>query len=472
MVSRLSLLLFFTAIFISLPVMSGNDTSPKGAVCLVADSNGRVLMAKDYLTGRFAMPGGGIDDNETPEQAALRELYEETGLKGRIINRLDADGEAAIFNCQTLSPIPTYEMDGKGYVASWFSPHFGREIKAVYLLPTHYYPPSDFRFPKQVDAFPIWLQDSKPSQLNVTQHFSELATPFLAEHAQLNRYVQESVNSLPETIASVTDTFIRWASGFGSTYLYVLLVPFALLTGGAKRLVSTALMAVITILSVYGLKLFFGVPRPLYLFPDLGLSAANGFSFPSGHTTNAFAIWLTVSSWFSTTRSYRWILLLALSAAALTALSRVYLGVHYVMDIIAGAGLGTLIFLSCQKMANLSVLKWGSIFNPITWITLLAIILPIAIMQPQPMFALASTICVAMAVSLLLARKLVTSATLNSPPTLSASLFSLLTSAALAASAMWFTLHNSSSVENLMVLVLTTFVGGLVMVYPTIRFTR
>ena len=57
------------------------------AVCAVRDAEDRILVARrNFKPGinKWALPGGFVESNEAPEIACLRELQEETGIKGEI----------------------------------------------------------------------------------------------------------------------------------------------------------------------------------------------------------------------------------------------------------------------------------------------------------------------------------------------------------------------------------------------------
>jgi ADP-ribose pyrophosphatase YjhB (NUDIX family) len=58
-----------------------NPQPREGADALVRDARGRVLLVRRADDGRWAMPGGWVDPGETPEQAVVREVAEETGLR-------------------------------------------------------------------------------------------------------------------------------------------------------------------------------------------------------------------------------------------------------------------------------------------------------------------------------------------------------------------------------------------------------
>jgi 8-oxo-dGTP pyrophosphatase MutT (NUDIX family) len=50
------------------------------AAILVYDGQRRLLLGRDTGTGLWMLPGGAIDPEEAPADAAVRECYEETGL--------------------------------------------------------------------------------------------------------------------------------------------------------------------------------------------------------------------------------------------------------------------------------------------------------------------------------------------------------------------------------------------------------
>ena len=55
------------------------------SVFIVNPMNKKILLVKHKKFNKWVQPGGHIMELETPEEAALRELYEETGVKAKLI---------------------------------------------------------------------------------------------------------------------------------------------------------------------------------------------------------------------------------------------------------------------------------------------------------------------------------------------------------------------------------------------------
>jgi membrane-associated phospholipid phosphatase len=86
------------------------------------------------------------------------------------------------------------------------------------------------------------------------------------------------------------------------------------------------------------LKIAFARARPEDRYPGeiFTNSTTIGYSFPSGHTSQAFAMATTISlqhrKWYVVVPAYLW--------AGSVGYSRMYLGKHYPSDVLAGAALG------------------------------------------------------------------------------------------------------------------------------------
>jgi 8-oxo-dGTP diphosphatase len=60
----------------------------RAGVVLIED--GKVALIERHRAGKhyYVFPGGGVDAGETPEQAAIREMEEETGLRVTVLRKL------------------------------------------------------------------------------------------------------------------------------------------------------------------------------------------------------------------------------------------------------------------------------------------------------------------------------------------------------------------------------------------------
>ena len=65
--------------------------NPKPTATIICPKNNEILLVKRAVNpskGRWCLPGGFIERGESPEEAAVRELNEETRLQGRAVNIL------------------------------------------------------------------------------------------------------------------------------------------------------------------------------------------------------------------------------------------------------------------------------------------------------------------------------------------------------------------------------------------------
>lgn len=142
----------------------------------------------------------------------------------------------------------------------------------------------------------------------------------------------------------VFDKFFVTITDVKSWLLVYIIFWFLMFFKGDKKSKLVAVMIILLIIvsdqiSSNLIKSLVSRIRPCHIHQDLNLllSCKNSFSFPSSHAVNNFAAATYLSFFFNKYKN------LFITTAILVSISRVYLGLHYPSDIIAGAMLGALI---------------------------------------------------------------------------------------------------------------------------------
>jgi len=158
------------------------------------------------------------------------------------------------------------------------------------------------------------------------------------------------------------DWFFRHITFLGDG-IFLLFLALLLLFYSLRSVVFlvTAYLSTGIVIQVLKRFIFEDYLRPVKYLQDLaplhlvnGVPVLTAHSFPSGHATTAFVIFLGLAI---IGRS-RYVQVFCFIIACLTAYSRVYLSHHFLVDVIAGSMIGTLGTLAIYPIFYNNDLKW------------------------------------------------------------------------------------------------------------------
>lgn len=167
-------------------------------------------------------------------------------------------------------------------------------------------------------------------------------TMFLDQQADLIIYLQSFRNTFTEFVMNAT-------SLLGEPEFYILLLGFFYWVYNKRLGEFLGVSLGITLALNNVLKAFFMIERPFLAHEEienLRMYTATGSAFPSGHMQGATTVFFAIARFFNLKKLW----LLAIFVAIMMGLSRMFLGVHYLQDVVIGGTIGFLIAIGAYKV--------------------------------------------------------------------------------------------------------------------------
>jgi membrane-associated phospholipid phosphatase len=163
------------------------------------------------------------------------------------------------------------------------------------------------------------------------------------------------------------DTLFVWITFMGDGLFSVIVILIFLFRRRWSAAAQVTAAFLLSALVAQILKNAFSMPRPMQFFPPgtypyfiKNVTHLGFASFPSGHTTSIFALATMLALFTSSQRAK----VAYLFAAVLVGYSRIYLGQHFLNDVLMGSCIGTIVavlvhWLFASKLQSLRVFARG-----------------------------------------------------------------------------------------------------------------
>lgn len=136
-------------------------------------------------------------------------------------------------------------------------------------------------------------------------------------------------------------------SFLGNELFFLLIMPAIFWSIDAATGFRTAMMLILSAGLNSSFKMMLHSPRPFWVDAQVqALSSETSFGLPSGHSQNSAAIWGIIAA----SAKKKWLTILCILIIFFVGISRIYLGMHFVRDVLGGWLLGGLLVWGYLKL--------------------------------------------------------------------------------------------------------------------------